>query len=146
MALGVDTLLRAVPASTRASDSGIVIAPDGEVRVGPELRTLEAAWIEGIAAMARAGGRIIVDEVFLDGAASQQRWQRGLSGLEVLWVGVRCESTVAAAREMARGDRVPGMAVRQAEVVHQDVAYDLVVDTTRSGALECAEVIAARVQ
>jgi chloramphenicol 3-O phosphotransferase len=47
---------------------------------------------------------------------------------------------------MARGDRVAGMAASQAEVVHQGVAYDLQVDTTRTEALECARAIAARVQ
>ena len=68
--------------------------------------------------MARAGARVIVDEVFLGGAASQQRWQKALGGLDVLWVAVRCEVEVAAARELAR-DRAGGMAVSQAELVHQ---------------------------
>jgi chloramphenicol 3-O phosphotransferase len=52
---GTDTLVDAMPASMQASDAGIAFAPDGEVIVGPEFRTLEAAWIEGVAAMARAG-------------------------------------------------------------------------------------------
>jgi len=146
LTLGVDTLLAAMPASTRASTAGIEITSAGEVRVGPEFRTLEAAWIEGIAAMARAGASVIVDEVFLDGATSQQRWQRGLAGLEVLWVGVRCEASVAASRELARGDRVPGMAVHQADLVHQGVVYDVAVDTTNAEAFECATLIAGRVR
>ena len=108
LALGTDTLVEAMPASMRASDGGIEFAPDGAVIVGPEFRTLEAAWIEGVAAMARAGARVIVDEVFLGGAASQQRWQKVLAGLDVLWVGVRCDSAVAAAREIARAVRSPG--------------------------------------
>ena len=87
--------------------------------------------------------RVIVDEVFLGGAVSQQRWQKALSGLQVLWVGVRCESSVAAGRELARGDRVVGMAELQADVVHQGVFYDLEVDTTHIEALECARIIAA---
>jgi len=146
LAFGVDTLIRAMPVPTRTSAAGIQIGPDGQVTVGPEFRRLEAAWIQGIAAMVRAGARIIVDEVFLGGAASQQRWRNALDALPVLWVGVRCEAAVAAGREMARGDRVAGMAASQAEVVHQDVAYDLQVDTTHTGALECARAIAARVQ
>jgi len=36
-------------------------------------RVLEDAWMEGVAAMARAGARIIIDDAFLGGAASQQR-------------------------------------------------------------------------
>ncbi len=50
-----------------------------------------------------------------------------------------------AGRELARGDRVRGMATSQAEVVHRGVVYDLEVDTTHTEALACAEIIAARV-
>jgi chloramphenicol 3-O phosphotransferase len=85
-----------------------------------------------------------VDEVFLGGAASQQRWLAALGSLPVLWVGVRCEAGVAAGRELARGDRVPGMAASQAELVHQGVRYDLEVDTTRTEAVDCARAIVAR--
>ena len=145
LAFGTDTLVEAVPVSTRTSAAGIEFASDGEVIVGPEFRTLEAAWIAGIAAMAHAGARIIVDEVFLGGAASQQRWKNALGTLQVLWVGVRCDGAVAAGREIARGDRMIGMAASQAEVVHHDIVYDLQVDTTRTEALECARAIAARV-
>lgn len=146
LVFGVDTLIQAMPVSSQTSAAGIEFAADGEVIVGPEFRRLEAAWIEGIAAMAHAGTRIILDEVFLGGAASQQRWKKALATLQVLWVGVRCERAVAAGREIARGDRVIGMAASQAEVVHQGVVYDLQVDTTRTEALGCARAIAACVQ
>ena len=146
LAFGVDTLIQAMPVSSRMPAAGIEFAPDGEVIVGPEFRVLESAWIEGVAAMAHAGARIIVDEVFLGGAASQQRWKKALGALPVLWIGVRCESAVAAGREIARGDRITGMAASQAEVVHQGVVYDLQVDTTHTEALECARAIAASVR
>jgi chloramphenicol 3-O phosphotransferase len=146
LAFGVDMLIQAMPTSTRTSAIGIEFAADGDVIVGPEFRVLEAAWIKGVAEMARAGARIIVDDVFLGGAASQQRWKDGLGTLQVLWVGVRCEGAVAAGREIARGDRVGGMAASQADVVHQGVVYDLQVDTTHTEALECARAIATRVR
>lgn len=145
LALGTDVLVEAMPAAMRSSEGGIELAPDGEVTVGPEFRSLEAAWIDGVAAMARSGARIVVDEVFLGGSESQRRWRQALDGLRVLWVGVRCEAAVAAGRETARGDRVPGMAARQAELVHRGVHYDLEVHTTRTESLECARIIAARV-
>jgi chloramphenicol 3-O phosphotransferase len=113
LAFGVDDLIQAMPLAMRASDAGIEFAPDGEVVVGPEFRTLEAAWIKGIAAMTRAGARVIVDEVFLGGVASQQRWQRALAGLQVLWVGVRCDGAVAAGREVARVIGFPGWPSRR---------------------------------
>jgi chloramphenicol 3-O phosphotransferase len=146
LAFGVDTLIQAMPVSSRMPATGIEFAPDGEVIVGPEFRVLESAWIEGVAAMAHTGARIIVDEVFLGGAVSQQRWKKALGALQVLWIGVRCESAVAAGREIARGDRITGMAASQAEVVHQGVVYDLQVDTTHTEALECARAIAASVR
>lgn len=145
LALGTDTLVDAMPASMRASDAGIEFASDGSINVGPEFRTLEQAWIEGVAAMVRSGARVIVDEVFLSGPAGQRQWRQALEGLNVLWVGVRCDSAVAAGREIARGDRIQGMAASQADLVHRDVAYDLEVDTTHTEALDCARTIAASV-
>jgi len=142
LAYGVDTLVDAMPGS-RTAGAGIEFGPSGEVIVGPQFRAMEAAWMAGIAAMARAGARIIVDDVFLGGAQSQRRWISALTGLAVLWVGVRCESSVATGREIARGDRNIGMAASQAEIVHQGVVYDLEVDTTHTQSLECAQVIAA---
>ena len=146
LAFGTDTLAQAMPMSLQTSAAGIEVGQDGEVIVGPEFRALEAAWIAGIAKMAHAGARIIVDEVFLGGPASQQRWKNALGALSVLWVGVRCDAAVAAGRELARGDRVPGMAASQAELVHRGIAYDLQVDTTNAEALACAQVIAARLR
>lgn len=146
LALGTDTLVEAMPAAMQALDGGIEFAADGGVTVGPGFLALEAAWIAGVAAMARAGARVIVDEVFLGGAASQRRWREALEGVAVLWVGVRCDAEVAAGRETARGDRVAGMAASQAELVHRGVAYDLEVDTTRTEALDCARVIASRIR
>ena len=79
--------------------------------------------------MARTGTGLIVDEVFLGGGASQDRLRAVFSDLSVLWVGVRCDAAVAEARELQRGDRIIGQARDQAERVHQDVRYDVVVDT-----------------
>ncbi|MGW7486358.1 chloramphenicol phosphotransferase CPT [Streptomyces sp. NPDC054786] len=145
LAFGVDSLIDAMPAKMQMSDQGIEFDADGGVSVGEDFRVLEAAWMEGVVAMARAGARVIIDEVFLGGAASQQRWQKALGGLAVLWVGVRCESAVAADREVARGDRVQGMAASQAHRVHEGVIYDLEVDTTHTESLVCARTIAAQV-
>jgi len=140
---GVDSLIEAMPPSLQAS-GGIEFTPDGQVVVGPAFRALEAAWMAGIAAMARAGARIIIDDVFLGGAGSQRRWRESLNGLCVLWVGVRCDAEIAARRELGRGDRAAGMAASQAAVVHRGVSYDMEVDTTRTGVQECALAIAAR--
>ena len=144
--LGVDDLIGALPPSlSGGSGSGVEFGPSGEVAIGDGFRAAEAAWLAGIAAMAHAGARIVVDDVFLSGAASQARLRSAFARLEVLWAGVRCDASVAAAREMARGDRVPGMAASQAELTHKRVIYDISVDTSHAEALDCARLIAARV-
>lgn len=144
LAVAVDDFVAMLPSSLQESEAGIEIAADGAVSVGPAFRRLEAAWMAGVAATVRAGAPVVVDDVFLSGPASQQRWQQALTGLDVLWVGVRCDAAVAAQREAARGDRAVGMAASQAEVVHRGVTYDLEVDTTHTDPLACARTIAMR--
>ena len=139
--LGVDDLLDALP----EHGIGIDFGDAGEVTPGPAFRELEAAWMAGVAAMVRAGAHVIFEDVFLGGAASQERVRAQLDGLDVLWVGVRCDPAVAAKRERARGDRTAGMAARQADVAHEGVDYDLEVDTTETTAEAAARVIAVRV-
>ena len=145
LSLGVDTLIESMPVSAQTSASGIQFPHGGSVVIGPGFRALEGAWMAGVAAMAQAGARIIVDDVFLGGAASQQRRKQALGPLRVLWVGVRCDGAVAAGREIARGNRPGGMAASQADAAHQGVTYDFEVDTTHTEALDCARAIAARV-
>lgn len=146
LALGVDDFIDAMPLSLQSDEAGIELGSDGSVNVGPAFRSLEAGWAAGVAAMARAGAPVIIDEVLLGGAAGQQRWSAVLDGLSVLWVGVRCPPAVAAAREAARGDRVAGMAASQAEIVHKGVTYDVEVDTSEADPLTCAQTIAAFVR
>ncbi|MFD5367020.1 chloramphenicol phosphotransferase CPT [Streptomyces sp. NPDC127103] len=145
LAFGVDSLIDAMPLRMQSSDDGIDFDADGGVSVGADFRALEGAWAQGVAAMARAGARVIVDDVFLSGAAAQDRWRTFVGDLDVLWVGVRCDSAVAEGREVARGDRIAGMAAKQADTVHRGVTYDVEVDTTRTESLECARVIASHV-
>jgi len=143
--VGVDDLVDALPPALLDSGPGIGFGQQGEVSVGAGFREIEAAWMAGVAAMVRAGARVIVDDVFLGGAASQERTRAFLVGLEVLWVGVHCDPETAAGREIARGDRTAGMAASQATLVHKGVAYDVEVDTSRTESLDCARLIASHV-
>jgi chloramphenicol 3-O phosphotransferase len=143
--LGVDDLIDRLPSGLMDSSSGVAFGKKGEVAIGDGFREIEYAWMTGVAAMARAGARIIIDDVFLGGAASQERTRSHLQGLETLWVGVHCDPETAAGREIARGDRVTGMAASQAEIVHKGVCYDVEVDTARHEAIDCARAIAAHV-
>ncbi|HLI00632.1 MAG TPA: AAA family ATPase [Acidimicrobiales bacterium] len=151
--LAVDDLLDKLPASlvgrTRPQPGRpplISFGPGGEVDLGPGWPPVEAAWYVGVAGMARAGLGVIVDEVLLSGGEGQRRLAAAFEGLEVLWVGVRCDPAVAAAREAARVDRVAGMAADQAERVHAGADYNVVVDTTSASAEDCARAILAHVK
>jgi chloramphenicol 3-O phosphotransferase len=141
LTFGVDDFVNALPPAMQNSEDGLVFLPDGSISVGPAIRRLREAWEGGIAAIARAGVGLIIDDVFLAGATAQDRWRIALRDLRILWVGVRCDPLVAAQREARRGDRVPGMAVLQAELVHRDVAYDLAIDSTNASPETCARLI-----
>jgi chloramphenicol 3-O phosphotransferase len=145
ISFGVDDLIERLPKSLLGTAPGLAFGPHGEVMVGDEFLKLQDSWMVGIAAMARSGARVILDEVFLGGGDSQERTRRYLEGLEVLWVGVHCAPDIAAGREIARGDRVTGMAQAQAEIVHRGVGYDVAVDTGTTESVDCARAIASLV-
>lgn len=146
LTLGVDDLIHAMPRPLTRSVAGIEVSGDGVITIGQVFRDLEVAWRRGVAEMAGAGARVIVDDVFLGGGASQQRWREATADLEVLWVAVRCDPVAGVGREIARADRVAGQHVSQAAIVHLGVDYDLEVDTTHAESMECATTIAARVK
>lgn len=89
-----------------------------------------------VAATAAEGIGLILDEVVLD-AQIRRGWQEHLAGLDLFTVGVHCELAELERREKARGDRMIGQARRQFEHVHEEMRYDLEVD---SGALTPAQV------
>lgn len=141
----IDTLIDAMPKALLDAGNGITFGADGSVHPGPEFRQLESAWMRGIAAMIHAGARIIIDDVFVSGVDARNRWRTALAGVSVLWVGVRCDPSVAAERERGRDDHIQGMATLQALMVHAGIEYNMEVDTTGMPALECARLIATRV-
>jgi chloramphenicol 3-O phosphotransferase len=148
LTLGIDDLIRALsqgPTDTTAAGS-MEFKADGSIVIRQTFRNAEASWYEGLAAIARAGTGVIVDEVFLDGADSQARLQTSLEGLAVVWVGVRCHPAIAEGRERRRPDRMKGLARDQAERVHEGVSYDIVVDTTETPTAGCATLIAATLE
>lgn len=140
--IGIDDLIRAMP-----DEDGTLlhISASGQVDVGPGWRGLEASWYRGVAAVAGSGTGVIVDEVLLGGRAGQERLQAAFTEFEVLWVGVLCDREVTRAREVQRSDRIPGMAEKQAAVVHEGVTYNLTVDTSHATPASCAAMVLSRV-
>jgi chloramphenicol 3-O phosphotransferase len=146
--LGIDDLIRAVshgPSDPSAAGT-LDFKPDGSIAVEPAFRAAQASWYEGLATIARAGTGVILDEVFLDAGDSQATLQKALRGLDVVWVAVRCDSEIAEARELQRGDRARGLAKYQAERVHAGVTYDIAVDTSDTSPEACAISIIATLE
>jgi len=144
LTFGVDDLIDALgPAATETS-SVIAFGPDSVVTTVQLFSQVTDAWEKGLAAIARSGTGVIIDEVFLGGGVSQSRLRLALSDLKVLWVGVHCDPEVASSRESSRTDRIKGMARTQSAIVHIGVNYDVEVDTSVLSALDCARVILQR--
>jgi chloramphenicol 3-O phosphotransferase len=150
---GIDDLLTALSpslvgdAAPRPEQPALLrYGENGEVIIEPQWRRVESAWHRGLASMAQAGLGIILDEVLLDGAAAQGRLAGALDGLRVVWVGVHCDPSTAAAREARRPDRIAGMAASQAFTVHEGVRYDVLVDTTTASSEDCARAILAQMR
>ena len=127
------------------ADEGITCEDvDGgiDLRIGPVARRAFAAYRAGVAAFARAGMDVIVDDVVL-ADADWDEWQRVLDGLDVLWVRVDLDLATLEDRERARRDRIIGLARSQYEVVHRHPPYGVRVDTGSMSPDEAAEVVLA---
>ena len=95
---------------------------------GPFGTRLNQALKDIVITLARSGHYLIIDDVSF-GNEQVNAWQKTLRESNVLWVGVTAPFEILKAREKARGDRKLGGAGWQAERVHVDVKYDLMIDT-----------------
>ena len=116
--------------------------PSVAIQAGPVGKRLMQGMRHAIAAMARHGNNLIVDDVMLGEEMAEYR--RLLSDFELFSVGVLAPLDVLEARETARGDRLPGLARWQFGRVHEGMRYDLEVDTSRLTPPECARRIQQR--
>lgn len=103
-------------------------------------RRLMETYHEAVAAAARSGLQVIVDEVLFD-RESWDGWRTSLAGIETLWVGVKCDPDVAAAREVARGDRTAGKARDSALSAHRYPDYGLILDTAILSPGDCVSAL-----
>ena len=138
--LGVDTLVEACPPRLLSTD-GLDLAADGRVNIGADFTAVEQLWMAGVARIAELGGQILIEDNFVSGPTGQTRWREALHRSAVGWIGVRCPPEVAERRELARGDRVQGMAADQADRVHVGINYDLEVDTAEASVEQNAALI-----
>jgi chloramphenicol 3-O phosphotransferase len=141
---GVDDLFPWLPPQWNGTPEGFQLIPlsSGEmpITVGEGGRRVMRAWRRMLRSAADEGLKFILDEVMITEGALDE-WIEALDGLDVFFVGVRCELAELQRREAARGDRGVGQALWQHERVHVHGPYDLEVDTTGASAEACAEAI-----
>ena len=104
------------------------------------LRRTRTGFHRAVAAMSRAGNDVVMDYVF------SEQWRlmdclRVFDGLDVVFIGVKCDLAEVERREAARGDREPGLARVQMGRVHEHGLYDITVHTDAMGAVDAAKVI-----
>ncbi|HEY7689498.1 MAG TPA: chloramphenicol phosphotransferase [Dongiaceae bacterium] len=113
--------------------------PSVAIKTGPLAERVFRGMRHAVAAMARQGNNLIVDDVLLGG--EQAEYAALLWGHELIRVGVLAPLDVLEARERQRGDRMIGLARWQFGRVHQGMSYDLEVDSSRATPEQCAEQI-----
>lgn len=113
------------------------------LNIGPEGQKVIKGMHRAIAAYARAGNNVIVDYIKYDPAWLADL-QQTLQGLNVIWVGVTASLESLQQREKARGRAfVEGHARSHYQTVHQDMKYDLMVDTDVTTPEQAADTIIA---
>ena len=106
----------------------------------PDQACIELGFTKCIEALASSGHNIIVDDVIAppqDLPSGQKFYSRDLlrqrvttlSPFDVLFVKVFCPLDELERREIAREDRIIGLARFQFDLVHQHAIYDVEVDT-----------------
>jgi chloramphenicol 3-O phosphotransferase len=144
--LGIDVFWTAIDErwmehGERASE-GFLWREDARIVPGSAGQRLAAGMRAAIAACARCGNDLLVDDVFLE-RAWLDAWREELGDLEWLLVGVFAPLPVLEERERIRGNRITGEARAQVDTIHAGVEYDVTVDTATQSPEECASVILA---
>lgn len=156
MNLGVDRFMQMTPARYLP---GIGLRPGGErPDIEPLVPILYYAMYESIAAHCRSGLNVVVDVGHHDAYTIPRgilpRCAQRLSGLPVLFVGVRCPIEIIMERRRATGwntDSAPDAPVPPPvrlwqQAVHSPGIYDLEVDTSVLSPQECATVIRQHIE
>lgn len=140
---GIDTFLFGWPDrfATYPGGDGSLAAPSTGVRIVPGLGPAPS-WIpefgddfhsmtrlahESWALIGNGGVDLVIDHVLIDPILCKQA-RDTLVG--AFWIGVMCDVDELIRRETARGDRRVGFASGTSAVVHREMSYDLVIDTT----------------
>jgi len=148
--LAMDAFIDMLPARLIGAPEGFVFEPTTDqgrpsvaIRTGPAFERVMSGMRHAIAAMARAGNNLIVDDVMLDGGEAEA-YQALLADLSPRFVGLFAPLEILEQRERDRGDRMAGLARWQYSRVHEGLAYDLEIDTAASSPAQAAQIIRDR--
>jgi chloramphenicol 3-O phosphotransferase len=144
--VAMDAFLEMMPARCWDHPDGITfetVRQDGKpsvvIHCGPVGERIMRGMRRAIAAMAREGNNLIVDDVLIEDEMAD--YAALLADVAFRTVGVFAPLDVLETRERDRGDRLIGLARWQFDRVHRGKRYDLEVDTAKATAVECAEAI-----
>lgn len=97
---------------------------------------MKYAFIDAAKAVVDHGHNIILDAVFAP--ATMRLFCEKLNTHEIFSVAVTADVEILRSREVARGDRKPGLTESQHKLIPGDFNYDLLIDTTHTKAEEAA--------
>jgi chloramphenicol 3-O phosphotransferase len=116
--------------------------PIVHVKKGPFGEQISTTMPQVIKCFADCGHDVAVDTIFTDDIQLCD-YVKALQDHTVYFVGIVCELQELERREKQRGNRSLGLARGQIDFIHQHNKdyYDLIIDSTRCDAAECAQSI-----
>ncbi|HEV8656099.1 MAG TPA: AAA family ATPase [Candidatus Limnocylindria bacterium] len=115
--------------------------PAGDFRTDSDaMRRITRGWHRAVAALAREGNSVIVDELWIHDWWLED-WRDVLGDLR--WWSVLLSASVAelTRRELRRGDRPSGLAAADLARVPTQGSFDLVIDTNDLTVTDCVATI-----
>jgi len=107
------------------------------------------AWeglVQATVGLLHSGNSVVIDEVAFMGAWQISYWRAALKPYNALFIGVHCQLEELEKREKIRKDRMPQSSRGQYFVVHENVVYDLEVDTSKMRTEQIVQKILESVQ
>lgn len=151
--IGIDKLIGFMPANINNWEGGLAplgfswkpaIDPTGhpiyEVEAGTFAKKITKTLKDIALLLASQNYNLIIDDVSF-GAIEVDEWKQALKNFKVLYVGVTTPLHILEEREKNRGDRFIGGAKGQYFKVHENVAYDVEIDTYSHSLEENVEAI-----
>ena len=139
----MDAFLEMLPPRSFDMPDGLVFdrrsASVVDVKAGPLVNKTLLGMRHAVAAMARCGNHIVVDDVWFGHEDAEYRDLLGAFDLHL--VGLHAPLDIVQQRELARGDREIGLAKGQIDRVHRDRNYDLQIETAHKSPEQVAREI-----